>query len=71
MKTQNPISKKEMGFFFFRTKNQKVILDKDLSRLYGIETQALKWRNVSFWSALKKVKQRMASQGTFRMNVTA
>ncbi len=51
MKTQNPISQKEMGFSFFRAKNQKVILDKDLSRLYGIETQALKWRNVSFWSA--------------------
>lgn len=42
MKTQNPISQKEMGFFFFRAKNQKVILDKDLSRLYRIETQALK-----------------------------
>jgi hypothetical protein len=40
MKTQNPISQKEMGFFFFRAK--KVILDKDPSRLYGIETQALK-----------------------------
>ena len=49
MKTQNPISQKEMGFSFFRAKNQKVILDKDPSRLYGIETQALKCRNVSFW----------------------
>lgn len=40
MKTQNPISQKEMGFSFFRAKNQKIILDKDLSRLYGNETQA-------------------------------
>jgi hypothetical protein len=60
MKTQNPISQKEMGFSFFRAKNQKVILDKDLSRLYGIETRTLN-------QAVRQNAERFPADSVFKL----